>query len=207
MEINLSIINPKSDKYHCLQTFKENLTGRQRVAAIAAAIFGSIIPVLGTTAAFRKVVQHYHREIPAEWQDPNFIKLPTDGAGIAADTKKLAEKLIKQGINLENFKFKRIWTHSFAPGNNNAVIGNYRGCRVNHPGGSERASYSSIEDIDLFDAIPKEENLILVIIHEDEKAAFKRRIGDRAFHTCLTYAQAFGRERLPREFIDFVKNV
>jgi len=193
MKINFSIINPNSDKYHCLKAFKENLSGKQRVAAIAAAIFGSIIPVLGTTAAFRKVVQHYHPDIPAEWQDDNFIKLPP--TGINADTTVLVKKLLKEGLNPGNFKYTRIWTNAYTPGNNAEVFG------------AERAPYVDPNDIALYQSTRPEKNLFLHIpIAVEYMEGFRRRFFRRRPHTIgLTYAQAFGNERLPREFIDFVK--
>ncbi|MFV0340024.1 MAG: hypothetical protein ACK5MA_05235 [Parachlamydiaceae bacterium] len=191
METNLSIINPFSSKYHCLHQFKENLSGKQRVAAIAAAVFGSIIPVIGTTAAFRKVVQHY--AVPEEWQDPNFINLPPNGLNF--DKNILVKKLLKQGLNPDNFKYKRIWTNAYTPGNNAEMFG------------GERAPFYAQKDVDLYNSTQPEENLLLHIPLADEyMKVFKRRFFRTRPHVIgLTIEQAFGKERLPSEFIDFVK--
>lgn len=192
MKINLSIINPISSKYHALHEFKENLSGRQKVAALTAAFFASIIPVIGTIWAFRKVVKHY--DIPAEWQDDNFIKLPPSEQ-LNVDKTVLVKKLLKAGLTPDNFKYTRIWTAVFTRGNNAETFG------------AERAPYIDANDVALHQSIQPEENLCLHIpMFNQDLANFRRRIGTQRPHNiALTVQQAFGNERLPQEFIDFVK--
>lgn len=191
MKINLSIANPFSSKFHCMREFKENLSGRQQVAAVAAAIFASIIPVLGSTAAFRKVVNHYHREIPQVWQDRNFIK--TDGRLGNTAPDLIIKKLLKAGVTPENLKFTRIWTTLWSPGNNNNMIG-----------GSERYNYGSPEDLALYDADPERNLFLYIALSKSDFEDAKKRMPCKSHAQVLTREQACGDEPLPKAFVDFI---
>ena len=69
-------INPYSKTHTALTDYKNLPKTRYKVAAIAAAIFASIIPIAGTTAAFRSVVHHYTRPITNAKGMPGAIDPP-----------------------------------------------------------------------------------------------------------------------------------
>lgn len=194
MRLNLSIFNPASDKYHCIRQFKEKLSGGQRVAAVVAAIFGSIVPVLGSTAAFRKVVRHFQPEIPEAWKHEKFVNFPSDpgAAGLIFDKELFIRALIRQGINPNNCKFKRIWSALYSPGNNNVFFNSF-----------ERQCYTK-KDEELFNSTPEEENLLLTVAHDADIEEALQRFKDSRYRQVLTFDQLCGRARLPESFVKFM---
>lgn len=194
MRLNLSIFNPASDKYHCIRQFREKLSGGQRVAAVVAAIFGSIVPVLGSTAAFRKVVRHFQPEIPEAWKHEKFINFPSDrtAAGLIFDKELFIRALIRQGINPENCKFKRIWTAQYGPGHNNVFFNSF-----------ERKVYNE-EDEKLFNDIPEEENLLLTVAFDVDVEKALQIFKDSRYRQVLTPDQLCGRAPLPESFVKFM---
>jgi hypothetical protein len=192
----LSIVNPLSNDYHCLAQFRTDLSKRQKIAAIAAAIFASILPVFGTTAAFRKVVTIFQARNKAQkdqWKAKNFINFPDPrferNLPIDLDEYTLFKKLNKLGITPENLPFERIWFKFYNSSNANQMF------RL------ESAAYNS-EQADLFDSIDPQKNLILFVAR-DEKEASQGLAGARRSTTfyCLTVGQAFKDDPLPAKFL------
>ncbi len=73
--------------------------------------------------------------------------------------------------------------------------------------GAERAPFEAQKYVDLYNSTQPEENLLLHIPMADEyMRSFRTRFFRNRPHAIgLTIEQAFGKERLPSEFIDFVK--
>lgn len=71
-------MNPATRSHSAITDYQKLTKTRYKVAAIAAALFASIVPIAGTTAAFRAVVGHFTKrhapitldEFPTSPSDP-----------------------------------------------------------------------------------------------------------------------------------------
>lgn len=125
-------MNPLSKEYDCLTHFKTDLTKRQKTAAIAAAIFASILPVFGTTAAFRKVVMHYtpkgldrqnQAELKAQWHAAGIVKIAEPTLSKDLNEYTLFDKLCALGIGPADIRFQNIWFKNYFSSCANTLFG------------------------------------------------------------------------------------
>lgn len=195
-----SIINPISNDYHCIQTLKKELNVAQIVAAIAAAIFASVIPVIGTTYAFRKVVLHFNQSIQAEkaihlekaWIESD--KVRQDLMAGSAD-EILMKKLSKLGIGPQNSPLKHLWIVHYRTGCANQLFGPE--CQ----GQFLRDMHSDIER-----ELKERTGLF---IFTTEKIFFKEMqhlLKNNPSYIDLTLDEMYGDAALPERFVNLVRN-
>lgn len=195
-------MNPLSNDYHCLTQFKTNLSKRQKTAAIAAAIFASILPVFGTTAAFRKVVTHYqasNQTLMESWKRENFVMFPNGvGEGLIdpdLNTFKMIQKLNRVGITPENMAFERIWMKKLHMSGANTMF-------------TIRDSLSYTDDIKaaFYDVIPKDKHLFLFVANDEEDRRRMRQLKDyESPKYILTIGELLGDDPLPKDFIELLR--